>query len=342
MMAAWLDIVNEDGSWTLVDTNRLGELVNGMPFPQRQCPDLVYFVGGSGRIRALRSILSQNNVTRKGPVGLVRLHLNHKAVQTDSPLLIAESGWDSTQRTGDTTGLRHATANHRKYAISDAGSTCSTRLIQEEVKRQIVLPWTRVLCLFVQSISDVKAAQRLLGRRHRDLRIADQAVRPPLRVIIVLTKSIEDEAIDLLNNDDLRCIVERGRATILDLRSRSSLSDTIAFEPLQASLREILDLIHIEDEPISGRLSAVHLHALWNRSIAVVDRLWKAPPFDLFSQTRAGFPTNDMMAECLREFWQGNKPSADNGVHLEHMVDFVASALLIDAYPPQMHGKPSR
>ncbi|KAJ5569058.1 hypothetical protein N7450_011544 [Penicillium hetheringtonii] len=211
MMAAWLDIVNENGSWTLIDTNRLGELVNGMPFPQRQYPDLIYFAGGIGRIRALRSILSQNNVTRKGPAGLVRLHLNHKAVQTDSPLLIAESGWDSTQRTGDTTGLRHATANHRKYAISDAGSTCSTRLIQEEVKRQIVLPWTRVLCLFVQSISDVKAAQRLLGRRHRDLRIADQAVRPPLRVIIVLTKSIEDEARDLLNNGDLRCIIERER-----------------------------------------------------------------------------------------------------------------------------------
>ena len=162
MMAAWLDIVNEDGSWTLIDTNRLGELVNGMPFPQRQYLDLIYFAGGIGRIRALCSILSQNNMTQKGPADLICLYLNHKAVQTDSPLLIAESGWNSTQHTGDTTGLRYATANHRKYAISDAESTCSTRLIQEEVKRQIVLPWTRVLCLFVQSISDIKAAQRLL------------------------------------------------------------------------------------------------------------------------------------------------------------------------------------
>lgn len=341
-MSAWLDIVNEDGSWTLIDTSRLGELVNGLPFPQRQYPDLVYFAGGPSRIRALRSILSQNNVTRKGPVGLVRLHLDHRSIHTDYPLLVAESGLDSEQRVGDTAWLRHAAAKHQKYAISDAGPTYRTSLIQEEVKRQLVLPWTRVLCLFLQSISDVKAAQRLLGRQHRDLRIAGQAIRPPLRVIIISTHSLEDGAMDLLDSGGLRSLAEKERATLLDLRSRSSLSDSIAFEPLRVLLRENLEIIHAEDEQISGRFSAVHLNAFWDRSIAVIGPLWKVPSFDLFTQARAGFPKNEMMAECLREFWNGNRLSRDNGIHLEHMVDYVATALLMDAYPPKMHGKPSR
>lgn len=37
-MAAWFDIVNENGVWTLVDTGRLEELVQGMPYPKRQGP----------------------------------------------------------------------------------------------------------------------------------------------------------------------------------------------------------------------------------------------------------------------------------------------------------------
>ena len=79
-------------------------------------------------------------------------------------------------------------------------------------------------------------------------------------MIIVLTKNIEIEARDLLKNDDLCCIVQRGRATIFDLCSQSSLFDTIVFEPHQLRYGKILDLIHGEDEPISGCLSVVHLN----------------------------------------------------------------------------------
>ncbi|KAJ5642768.1 hypothetical protein N7490_006768 [Penicillium lividum] len=62
-MAAWLDLVNEDGAWTLVDTGRLEELVQGMPCPKRQCPCLVYFAGGLNRLKALRALNPHNNVT---------------------------------------------------------------------------------------------------------------------------------------------------------------------------------------------------------------------------------------------------------------------------------------
>jgi hypothetical protein len=243
-MAAWLDIVREGEDWALVDTDRLGDLVRGIPFPERQYPDLIYFTGYKSRIRALRSFLPQNNVTRKGANRLIRLHINHKAINTDTPLMIAESSLYLQHNTGDTKWLRHTTTKHRKYILSKAGDLSSTKSIQEETKRQLVLPWTRVLCLFVESESDLKATQRY---------------------------------------KKLHQIVEGGRIIFLDLSSRSSLSNTIAFKPLWALISEKLQSVHAEDEIVCGRFSAFHLSSFWGTSVPANGQLWKASPLDLLA-----------------------------------------------------------
>lgn len=338
-MAAWLDIVNEGGDWTLVDTNRLGELVNGMPFPRRQYPDLIYFAGNKSRIRALRSFLPHNNVTRKGPAGLIRLHVNHKAINTDSPLMIAESSLCLQQSTGDTKWLRYATTKHRNYAISNAEVSSPAGLLQEEIKRQLILPWTRVLCLFVESTSDLKAAQSLLQPPHRQLQVGDQAVRSSPQVIIVLNNSLDGQDITSPKYDGLRQIAERGRTTFLDLRSRSGLSDTIVFEPLRILISENLQTVRAEDERVCGRFSAIHMVSLWDASIPVVGQIWKASPLDLLSQARTGLHDTENMDKFLHEFLQSVKCSENHSAILEELVDVVASAFLMNAYPPGMHGR---
>lgn len=100
-MAAWLDLVNEDGVWSLVDTSRLEELVQGMPYPKSQYPCLIYFAGNSTRMKALQALFPQNNVTRKGPAGLIRLHLSTKTAHTENPIIFAESNICSEQSLGD-------------------------------------------------------------------------------------------------------------------------------------------------------------------------------------------------------------------------------------------------
>lgn len=90
-MAAWLDLVSENEVWNLVDTNRLGELVQELPYPKFQYPSLLYFTGNSNRMKALRALFPYNNITRKGPAGLIRLHLSTKTAHTQSPILFAES-----------------------------------------------------------------------------------------------------------------------------------------------------------------------------------------------------------------------------------------------------------
>lgn len=338
-MAAWLDIISEGGDWTLVDTNRLGELVNGMPFPRRQYPDLVYFAGNKSRIRALRSFLPQNNVTRKGPSGLIRLHVNHRAINTDSPLMIAESSLCLQQSTGDTKWLRYATTKHRKHAIYNAEVSSPFGVLQEEIKRQLVLPWTRVLCLFVGSTSDLEAAKSLLQRPHRQLQVGNQAVRSSPQVIIVLNNSIEGQDIASPRYDGLRQIAEKGRTTFLDLRSRSGLSDMIVFEPLRLLISEKLQIVHAEDERVCGKFSAFHMISLWEASVPVVGQIWKASPLDLLAQARTRLHDTENMDKFLHDFFQSVKCSINHSAILEGLVEVVASAFLMNAYPPGMHGR---
>jgi len=75
-MAAWLDLVHDSTGWALVDTGRMDQIVQDMSHPATQYPSLVYFLGNRNRVPALRSLFPQNNITRRGPAGLARLHLS--------------------------------------------------------------------------------------------------------------------------------------------------------------------------------------------------------------------------------------------------------------------------
>jgi hypothetical protein len=158
-------------------------------------------------------------------------------------------------------------------------------------------------------------------------------------VIIIFNKNIHGPAIASPRYEKLRQIVEGGRITFLDLSSRSSLSDTIAFEPLWALISEKLQSIHAEDEIVCGRFSAFHLSSVWGASVPANGQLWKASPLDLLAQARIGFPKTEKKDEFLKELLNSAMPSVNHSAVLEGLVEVVASAFLMNAYPPGMHGR---
>ncbi|CAG8118502.1 unnamed protein product, partial [Penicillium nalgiovense] len=166
-MAAWLDFVKENEAWDLVDTNRLDQLVQELPNPKYQYPCLLYFYGNSNRKKALRALFPYNNITRKGPAGLIRLHLSTKTAHTQNPILFAESGLCLEQSLGDSKWLNNSTTRHQTFSLGGADGTLTPARLQQEVKRQLVLPWTQILCLFLDSVPDIQAATDLLQRPRR-------------------------------------------------------------------------------------------------------------------------------------------------------------------------------
>ena len=113
-------------------------------------------------MKALRALFLYNNIICKGPAGLIRLHLSTKTAYTQSSILFAESSLCLEYSLGDSKWLKHLTTKHRSFSITGAEGLLSPARLQQEVKRQIVLLWTQILCLFLDSAADIQAARNLL------------------------------------------------------------------------------------------------------------------------------------------------------------------------------------
>ncbi|CAG8138277.1 unnamed protein product, partial [Penicillium salamii] len=96
-----------------------------------------------------------------------------------------------------------------------------------------------------------------------------------------------------------------------------------------------LGIVQAEQLSACRRFSAVHLCAFWNTHVQSHQRLLDAPTFDLLERARGDYSRNDTMGDCLREVSQHRKSVSCSR---EDFDDLVATAFLMDAYPPGMHG----
>jgi hypothetical protein len=124
--------------------------------------------------------------------------------------------------------------------------------------------------------------------------------------------------------------------SILDLRDRHDLSPRAAFEPLR---RTLLDQIQISrDQRMQQGLlfSAQHLNHLWNRTLCGGQLVAPEARIDCLQIAREKLPVDPSLGHRLAEFL-AHASRAGCPPHDIHTV--IASALLIDAYPPGMHSK---
>lgn len=207
--------------------------------------------------------------------------------------------------------------------------------MQQIIPGQLLLPWTQVMCLFINSILDKKAAQDLLAGPSRRLAFGKQTVMSSMRAIIVLTgQSISDAA--SMETDAFEVGLDTKEVIILDLRRRSDLSDIAMFEPLRRLIQA--HLLQIRDEAeTEGRLfSAVHLNEFWKASLMGEVQFCNRGSLDLLAIARNGFPPASFQVNHVRRhFDQFTAPLLSH----EHMNELISSALLMDAYPPGMHSK---
>ncbi|KAI2791711.1 hypothetical protein POX_c04583 [Penicillium oxalicum] len=332
-MAAWLDLVSDAEGWSLVDTGRFEELVQGMSHAKEQYPSLIYFAGNGARINALRALFPHNNVTRKGPSGLARLHISTSTAHTQNPTIFVEGNPFTQKGLGDTKSLRGSAEKHRRFPMSGPNGSQPLATVQQDVIKQFILPWTQILCLFVSSASEMKQAQDLLQGPSRKLTVGNQPLPELMRLMIILTHdnhSNKDESAS-----EVRDSFTRSRITILDLRSRAELSDAAAFEPLRSLLLEDIQAVH-EDRRANGLVfSAFHLRALWDASIRSHERIDpRHANLDCLSVARETRHASSVMLDCLAEF---RRQAESTACPVDQIEEQVASAFLMDAYPPEMH-----
>ena len=334
-MAAWLDILSDTTGSYLVDTGRFEEIVQGMSHPNSQYTSLVYFAGNGNRIKALQALFPHNNVTRKGPAGLIRAHLSTATAHTEHPVIFAESNPFSQAGVGDSCLLRWSGDRHRRYPLGLGGSQPLADL-QQEVIRYKILPWTQVLCFFVETVSEIRNVQKLLDAPIGTLSIGASHIQGIMHVVIVLSGNTQPEVHDDDGFELPNAWLRQHRITVLDIRDRSELSPSVAFDPLRSLVLEQIQEVRSLQKEKCLSFSAVHLNALWGRGLQV--RMGSSNPanLDCLLVAREGYKRKTAMISCFIEL---KTQFANSACPEDELYNFIASALLLDAYPPEMHRK---
>jgi hypothetical protein len=115
------------------------------------------------------------------------------------------------------------------------------------------------------------------------------------------------------------------------------MSELVIFEPLR---RLIMDQLYerdsIEQTGQNANFSATHLYTLWNADLQLQENWQKEVDLDCLQIARGNFPENSGLSNCLVEF---KKIMDRSGCPDSETHRFIASALLMNAYPPEMHSK---
>ena len=181
----------------------------------------------------------------------------------------------------------------------------------------------------------METAKSLLQGSRRRLTVGDQPLPENLHIIIVLT----DDADNSKPNDPcLNIALETSpNQTLLDLRGRSELSELVIFEPLRSLIiDQLYGTSSLEQTGHNVLFSAMHLNALWSNDLRLRDNWQKKSDIDCLQIARGNFPDTTALSNCLMEFKKkmGISHCPEYEIHR-----FIASALLMDAYPPEMHSK---
>lgn len=309
----------------------MAEITRELRNPDHQYPLPVFFLGQSTKSQALRALFPRNNITRRADPGIARLHLSSSTAYSQHPVWIVDGVLKRSHAPLPSKAWRRYSLPLIRYRTFEE--------VQRYCYARFILPFVDVLCLFADDLGGLakvhEALQAWIDTRTQNP--VTGGTRPQIVVVQSAASEAESFLRDVVDHPQYsQCF--RGEPLLLNLCGRQTLSAGVRFEPLRTTIVEQLQLAR--NVRVQQRLlfSAVHLNALINAVIRHQARPSGAT-FDVVLATRRGNEVDDALGQHLATF----HGIATNAKWPEpETVSFIASALLLDAYPPQMHRKSTR
>jgi len=305
---------------------RTSNVVHEMAAPDKQYPSMIFFIGRQCKDAALREMFPNNNIRRGNRDGIV-----------NTPLLFADGNplAPIPIRLGDTTC-------HEQNTLPLAWSAPQDQSILHFMYARLVALFSNVICIFAEDLGGLDGVAKLLKRwiEKGDASTLPTRVRP--RVIIVLREEEEAATHGVLQMEDLQHELRDQEARAKAFSSISLIylaGEYISPLARHRRLKEVL-LAEVEVsrlERIEQRLhfSAVHFDAFFKSAIHHLARS-SDEPFDFIESSRLQNRVQDDYSDHIATFVA---LSNDVFISYESLTSFIASSILMDAYPPRMHGK---
>ena len=335
----WLRLDQDEHGFQLQYGNRLDNISLSLPRPAKQYPTLILFFGRESKARALRAIFPGNGVSSGRGAGIANVRLDPSTANDDHLLLLADcvpKPAPADQRKG---GSCHETTTH-PIAWSDDGGPPTRQEVTDCIQTRLLSLFAGVVCIFAQDCGGLdKVEERLASWTSRGSASSLPASTYPRLVVItnIPGPRFRSEAL---------CFRLRVLADPKFSGSFSSLQVVNLPGPNRAPSREHLSGLGaiLREEAAAARLERVNTHTLISmihfaaffdaalREFARSPRL----TFDFIRSTRLD---NPVPTGFQRHITSLMTLSSEHKIPGGILWEFIASAIVLDAFPPDMHCK---
>lgn len=339
----WLHLFQDAKSgYSVRYDSRFKNLITQVDDPSRQKPSLILLLGGNSKDAALREIFPKNRLRKRGAQPTINLRLDTASVSKDNPILFADCDpaahlWPSE--------IHCRSLCHEQQSLTLQWATNHHRVLDILLAR-LFFPLTDLLCIFAKDFGGLDNVRDLLTT-WVSIGCASSlpvAVRP--RVIVVSEDDgssatltlleMEDFRYDLLERKDLDLLQTFSAIKVVQLPDKH-LSPLARHRRLRELVTHELDTARISRKASNCLFSAVHQNAFFQAALCHVAATIREP-FNFIHSSRVGNAISHEYTSHLQNFLSiGLKYR----VSYETISSYIASAILMDAYPPKMHSESS-
>ena len=335
---SWIEPQAGKAAPQLVYGCRLARLVGELPDPSTQLPQVVFFIGRREKNLALRQ-LCHSNYRGHHRYRTINLRSDNRTSHSSQPRFFAD--WDPTYRSLPPAFESPRICHLEKVLPLELSQTeCS---VFDFILSRLLFLFVDVLCVFADDVGGLESVRELLSgwTSIGSASSLPRVSRP--RVIVVAgdqTQSVthrvldeEDFMFNLLHVSEIPFFAAFGEIQISRLPS-AGLSPEARYITLGSEIsRQLRKARHIRERHRT-LFSATHLNAFFELA---VHNISTAPmsSFNFIRSSRQQNPIDGAFTSHLVNFINiGNRTR----LPYDDMASHVASAILMDAYPPGMHG----
>ena len=325
----WLS-VSEGKHLVIHDHGRFAQIVRSLEDPRRQYPGLVHFVGSSSKVQAVRHLFPRLRTGPRLPNALLNLRLDSTSSSDDHPVLISDSNLHVDTRSSIQTRQNHGTAHHLSWSPESLDS------LYDVVHARLIFLFSDVVCVFADDFGGLDA---LVPRITEWVRLSPKnGVKPFILIVVSEAKgNVEREKSFLGFRDRVRsaCPLDQAFAGV---RIYSPEQAHLGPSAVHKLLRDVIKhemQVALQRRRDRNILFPATLQSLFFSTGVSHLAGSRSQDFDFLAAARKMFiPSDDHLTQHVRNLLQqGDKKK----MSLADLAYFVASTLMIQAYPPEMH-----
>lgn len=322
----WVGLDGFAPEWSLLEFDRLEAIINDLSDPQYQFPSLLYFIGKKSKSIALKGLYPENNPSRRKPHGIANLHLDLNSAQSQRPIIFA----DCTIKTGHgSPECRNFCHEQKRHFIHRTDANVNTLSMISYIQLNLLFPFTQVVCVFADDFGGNEGCTHYLENWLR-LDCGDSAPRDFPRLVVVTSDAKDvDALVQLECHSRFHTVFDSLAVLTCGVSTYASDPNTQFF---QAQLKGILDEVFDDRRTRHSLLNARHTATAFSHAL---QRFVRHPQnaislFSCLSTQKISLT----LADNLNDFFE---VAVGLGPSPQMVSEFIASALLVQAYRPQSH-----